>query len=143
MCFGCPETARSGAGKMAPDTPGRLRSAYGPAQMPRPPLLIKRDQRLSIKLTRAEHALVQTRAEAAELRLAIYARMVLIGEPVRHEITLRPTGSDRLAYQQWVRAGSNLNQIARRLNGLGHVSGPEIEAALEEIRALIAEARRE
>ena len=111
--------------------------------MPRPPLIIKRDHRLVVKLTQPEHALVQTRADASGLRLAIYARVVLLGDEIRGEAVPPPSRTDRLVYQQWVRAGSNLNQIARQLNGFGHVAAPELEAALADIRILIAEARRE
>lgn len=69
--------------------------------------------------------------------------MVLLGEAARQEIVLSPSRTDRLAFQQWVRAGSNLNQIARKLHALGHAAAPDVQAALEDIRALIAEARRE
>ena len=79
--------------------------------MARPPLLIKRDQRLVIKLTPAEYALLQTRAEAVGLRLV---------------------------YSEWHRVGSNLNQVARQLNAFGSVQAPEVEAVLRDIRSLIA-----
>lgn len=101
----------------------------------------KRDQQLNIALRSEELATLQARADAAGLRLVVYARNVLLGEPVRREIAILPSSLDRLAYQQWVRAGSNLNQIARRLNALGSVTASEVEAALHEIRALIARVR--
>lgn len=111
---------------------------------PMPPLNPdqKRDRQLNIALRADELATLQTRADGAGLRLVVYARTVLLGEPARREIVILPSSLDRLAYQQWVRAGSNLNQIARRLNALDHVQAPEVEAALNEIRSLIADARR-
>jgi hypothetical protein len=100
----------------------------------------KRDRQLNVALRADELATLQARADAAGLRLVVYARTVLLGEPVKREIVILPSSLDRLAYQQWVRAGSNLNQIARRLNALGNVAAPEVEAALREVRALIAKA---
>ncbi len=87
-------------------------------------------------------ATLQTRADATGVRLVVYARSILLGEPVRREIIAAPARFDRLTYQQWVRVGSNLNQIARRLNGLEHIAAPEVAGTLEEIRALIAKAQR-
>jgi hypothetical protein len=109
--------------------------------MPRLKQLVTRDHQLNVSLTLAEREVLQRRADAVGLRLAIYARAVLLGEEVRRETVILPSSSDRLVYQQWVRAGSNLNQIARRLNALGDVSASEVDLALRNIRELIARAR--
>lgn len=101
----------------------------------------KRERQLNIALTSDEKATLQARADAVGLRLVVYARSVLLDEPVKREIVILPSSTDRLIYQQWVRAGSNLNQMARRWNALGSVSAPDLEAVLADIRALIAKAR--
>lgn len=108
--------------------------------MARPPLLIKRDQRLVIKLTQAEYALLQTRADAVGARLANYARSVLLQQEVARQAIAAASRYDRLVYSEWHRVGSNLNQVARQLNALGSVQASEIEAVLRDIRSLIARA---
>jgi hypothetical protein len=106
--------------------------------MARPTLLIKRDQRLVIKLTPAEYALLQTRAEAVGLRLVNYARSLLLPQEAARQAIAAVSRYDRLVYSEWHRVGSNLNQVARQLNAFGSVQAPAIEDLLRDIRALIA-----
>jgi len=109
--------------------------------MARPTLLIKRDQRLVIKLTPAEYALLQTRAEAIGLRLVNYARSVLLQQEAAQQAMVAVSRYDRLVYSEWHRVGSNLNQVARQLNAFGSAQAPEVEAVLRDIRDLIARER--
>jgi hypothetical protein len=106
--------------------------------MTRPPLLIKRDQRLVIKLTPAEYALLQTRADTVGSRLANYARSVLLQQETGRQAIAAVSRYDRLVYSEWHRVGSNLNQVTRQLNSFGSVQASEVEAVLRDIRALIA-----
>ena len=106
--------------------------------MARPTLLIKRDQRLVIKLTPAEYKLLQARAEAVGLRLVNYARSVLLPQEAARQAIVAVSRYDRLVYSEWHRVGSNLNQVARQLNSFGSAQAPEVEAVLRDIRALIA-----
>ena len=102
----------------------------------------KRDRQLNIALRGDEFARLQQRADAVGLRLAPFARAILLNEGVTIDSIARASTADRLTYQQWVRVGSNLNQMARQLNRFGNVSASEVEAVLDDIRALIARAGR-
>lgn len=101
-----------------------------------------RDRQLNIALRSDEFARLQQRADAVGLRLAPFARAILLNEGIAIETIAVASTFDRLTYQQWVRIGSNLNQIARQLNRFGNVSAAEVEAVLGEIRDLVARARR-
>jgi Bacterial mobilisation protein (MobC) len=100
------------------------------------------DQQLNISLSLAEYALLRLRAEALGQRMSSYARAVLLNKTVRIEEGVMISRYDRLVFQSWQRVGNNLNQIARAMNTLQPVPPAEIEAALAEVRRLIAEARR-
>lgn len=102
----------------------------------------KRDRQLNIALRSDELARLQRRADAVGLRLVPFARAILLTEGVTFETIATMSTSDRLIYQQWIRVGSNLNQMARQLNRFGNVSAAEVEVVLRDIRDLIAEARR-
>ncbi len=102
----------------------------------------KRDRQLNIALRGDELARLQQRADAVGQRLVPFARAILLNEGVTVETVAIMSTSDRLTYQQWVRVGSNLNQIARQLNRFGNVSVAEVEGVLHDIRDLIARARR-
>jgi hypothetical protein len=102
----------------------------------------KRDRQLNIALRSDELARLQRRADAVGLRLVPFARAILLNEGVRVETITNMSTCDRLTYQQWVRVGQNLNQMVRQLNRFGSVSAAEVEAVLQDIRDLIAEARR-
>ena len=119
--FRLAETARSGAGAVAPDNPGRMRSAFVNA-MARPKKSEPLDQQLNVSLSLAEYALLRLRADALGQRPSSYARAVLLNETVKVEAGSLTSRYDRLVFQQWQRAGNNLNQIARQLNALEPVS---------------------
>ena len=110
--------------------------------MARPKKTDPLDQQLNLSLTMAEYALLKLRAENLGQRVSSYARAILLHETVKVEAGSLASRYDRLVFQQWQRAGNNLNQIARSLNALEPVSSSEIDAALAEVRFLIAEARK-
>ena len=110
--------------------------------MARPKQSEPRDQQLNVSLTLAEYALLRMRAEALGQRPSSYARAVLLNETIKVESGSFCSRYDKLVFQQWQRAGNNLNQIARSLNALEPPGLSEIEAALAELRRLVAEARQ-
>ncbi len=89
----------------------------------------------------ADHLHRNAQADAAGLRLAAYARSVLLQQEVQRQVIAAASRYDRLVYQQWARVGSNLNQVARQLNSFGSVSAQNVEAVLSDIRALISRDR--
>ncbi len=109
--------------------------------MPRQKQLVTRDHQQKLSFTGAEHEVLQRRADQAGMRLFAYARAVLLNEEVRQAVTVSLSTHDRLVYHQWIRVGSNLNQLARRLNALESVSADEIAAVMRELRELIARTR--
>ena len=89
----------------APKSTGRKRLPEGTA----------RTASVIFRLTEAERAAVQARAEAAGLPLRDYARAVLLNAPLPPARTVAQRQKADLI-TQLVRIGNNLNQIARALN---------------------------
>ncbi len=129
------ETARSGAGEVAPETPGRLRSA-DIRNMARPKSNETRDRQLNVALCARELEAVKMRAQAHGLSPVDYARRILLDESgTRFEIPV--AAIDRLAFEQMKRIGNNLNQIARQMNALRVPSLDELDEVLRELRDLL------
>jgi len=81
----------------------------------RPPSATKRDQQISILLTKLEKLAIQKRAEKAGLNLSDYGRqMVLTGKA---QVRLTPAENEVL--NQVAKLGNNLNQIAHKANADG------------------------
>lgn len=125
---------------MAPDTPGRLRSATNRTSMPRISPQSKRDRQLNIALHESEVEALKTRAEARGMRLVDYARASLLTMRVASVDVVLPSKLERLNLEQLKRIGNNLNQIARQLNGLGQVVPDELAETLNAIRQLLRDA---
>jgi hypothetical protein len=125
---------------MAPDTPGRLRSACNELDMPRPSAQSKRDRQLNIALHHSEVEALQARADARGMRLVDYARANLLTMRAAQVGVVVPSKLERLNLEQLKRIGNNLNQIARQLNGLGQVVPDELSETLTAVRELLRSA---
>lgn len=122
---------------MAPDTPGRLRSAHNTTSMPRPSAPSKRDRQLNIALHRSEVEALQARADARGMRLVDYARASLLTMRAASAAVVLPSKLERLNLEQLKRVGNNLNQIARQLNALGQVVPDELTETLNSVRQIL------
>lgn len=81
----------------------------------RPPSVTKRDQQITVCLTKIEKLALSKRAEKAGLNLSDYGRqMVLTGKA-----QARLTAQENETLNQVARLGSNLNQIAHKANADG------------------------
>ena len=91
----------------------------------RPPSEKKRDQQMTVCLTKLEKLVVQRRAEKAGLNLSDYGRqMILTGKA---QVRLSP--AENAVLNQVAKLGNNLNQIAHK----AHADG---------IRSIVLEAQR-
>ena len=100
----------------------------------RPPSATKRDQQITVLLTRLEKLAIQKRAEKAGLNLSDYGRqMVLTGQA---QARLTPQENETL--NQMAKLGNNLNQIAHKANADG-IRSIAIEAArlLDQLSQLL------
>lgn len=125
---------------MAPDTPGRLRSAHNEPAMPRSPAPLKRSRQLNIALFQSEFDAIQARADALGVPRVDYARATLLSMQVASIGVGLPSKLERLNLEQMKRIGNNLNQIARGLNALGQSQPEELSATLSALRAIIDQA---
>jgi hypothetical protein len=125
---------------MAPDTPGRLRSACNELAMPRSTTQPKRDRQLNIALHDSEFAALQARADARGMRLVDFARASLLTMRAASMGVVLPSKLERLNLEQLKRIGNNLNQIARQLNALGQVVPCELTETLNAVRQLLRSA---
>ena len=125
---------------MAPDTPGRLRSATNRTSMPRISPQSKRDRQLNIALQQSEVEALKSRAEARGMRLVDYARASLLTMRVASVGVALPSKLERLNLEQLKRIGNNLNQIARQLNGLGQLVPGELTETLNAVRQILRDA---
>jgi hypothetical protein len=81
----------------------------------RPPSEQKRDQQITVLLTKLEKLAIKKRAEKAGLNLSDYGRqMVLTGKA---QVRLTPEENEVL--NQVAKLGNNLNQIAHKANADG------------------------
>jgi Bacterial mobilisation protein (MobC) len=103
----------------------------------------QRQQVLGIRLTADEHAALTAASERAGLALAGYARSQLLSAPPLRQARRPPVERAELArlLGELGKVGSNVNQMARALNGGGAAPVPADLAAMQadiaEIRAAI------
>lgn len=113
--------------------------------MPMPRKNDPRDIRFTMRLSGAEAAEFQRRAEAAGCSLTAYARQAILGEFSESASAITTPAPDPAAYalaEQVRRVGVNLNQIAHRFNEQGIAPSPdELHAVLTDIRRYVAEAQ--
>ena len=101
---------------------------------PRLPEHERRDDRLpNLRVTAAERAEVERRAEAAGLSLVEFCRRSIFAKKVRPVMS----ATDAAALAELNRVGVNLNQIARATNA-GRDLPASLEATLREVRAAVA-----
>ena len=125
---------------MAPDTPGRLRSATIVTSMPRPSAPSKRDRQLNIALHQSDVKTLKARADARGMRLVDFARANLLTMRAAQVGVVVPSKLERLNLEQLKRIGNNLNQIARQLNALGQLVPDELTETLNAVRQLLRSA---
>lgn len=106
--------------------------------MARPSKSEKRDQQLNIKFTARELAWLRARAARTGMSLVDYSRAQLLADrPLRVARLPGANQLDPLFIAQLSRIGNNLNQIARRMNGLDIPPPPELPPLLDAIRDII------
>jgi hypothetical protein len=108
----------------------------------RPPKSIKRTIVLSLKCTAEEEELIREKASSASLTVSEYLREAGISTRVIRQKQM-PEG---VLKQQalWANIASNLNQIAKKRNGLDELTGYEravLKAEVEDLKRLKAEFR--
>lgn len=93
-------------------------------------------KRTAVRFTESDWALLEQRAAAEGLQVAVVARQLILaalGQPtpaMKRRLTL---GNDlRSVLNELLRQGVNLNQVARKLNGMG----PQ-EAVLAEVLSVV------
>ena len=90
---------------------------------------------MGVRVTEAEAAELQERAQAARLSMGAYLRRRALGQRVRSAVERR-LGAAEL--RELNRIGVNLNQMARAINS-GAVSAPaETREAVERVSELVA-----
>jgi hypothetical protein len=102
----------------------------------------QRQKALRIRLTDAELATIEAAGERAGLSLAGYARSLLLSAPPVRQARRPPVERAELArlLGELGKIGSNVNQIARVLNGAGDAGQGDltaVQADIAEIRAVI------
>lgn len=94
----------------------------------------RRDDRLpNIRVTSAERAAVEAKAAQAGLPLVEFCRRAILSR----RVTPRQSATDERALVELNRAGVNLNQIARAVNG-GRELPADFPEVLAEVRAAVA-----
>jgi mobilization protein NikA len=99
-----------------------------------------RSEVVTLRLTKAERALVEQRASAAGLTLSAWAARMLSGGRVSVAVTPSPALHPALV-AELKRIGNNVNQIAASLNSGRHVPVRNIALGLQEVlQAIIGDA---
>jgi hypothetical protein len=119
----------------------------GEASSPAPPPLSlrtsgseKRQRRgFSIRLLPDEHAAIERKARASGMSFASFMRACALGDAGPRARRSPPVNAELLAYAVSAlnKAGSNLNQIAHRLNAAQAVGSHECVAALADTRSAV------
>jgi len=90
----------------------------------------RRDDRVEIRLTTAEHVHLEELAGAMGLTIAEFVRRRAVG--YRLPAVLKESPVNAAAATALIRLGVNLNQITRHLHGTGELS-PDLSALLARI----------
>lgn len=100
----------------------------------------KRQQRIAPRVTDEEFAEIDAKANAAGLTVSSYARKILVAD-ARTKSRRRPRADVALLSRtcgELNRIGSNINQIARAVNGGEAWSGGELGTTMTELRGVLA-----
>lgn len=94
----------------------------------------------SMRLSHEERAEIEKRAQAAGLSIGGYCKSVILDKPPPRASRRPSLEKQELAklIGQVSRVGSNLNQIAKRLNLHASIEVPELKAALDDLAQLRA-----
>ena len=86
-----------------------------------------RDKRLSLRLNAEEYSHLKRLAQTSGMKLEPTIRTLIMGE------NLRPRPPDEMAdiNRQMSGIGTNINQIARRMNESGRVYGTDLEQVIQ------------
>jgi hypothetical protein len=97
-----------------------------------------RTTHLTIRLSPDERATINAAAERAGLTAGSYARQTLMGAPTPRQVRRPPIEREQLArfLGHLGHVGSNLNQIARVLNGGGEADMPALDDAIAGVGEL-------
>jgi len=104
--------------------------------MGRPVSSDPREYQLNISFTEAEITDLRLRANAAQMRLVEYGRLLLMRK-TSAPIVPPVAQIDRIAFEQLKRLGNNLNQIARVLNATRNPPPEDLAALLNDIRRVL------
>jgi hypothetical protein len=105
--------------------------------MGRPLVHDLRRYQLNISFTESEMDLLRRRANAVQLRLVDYGRLLLLRKSANLPFAVPVAQIDRLTYEQLKRLGNNLNQIARIVNASRAVPPAGLEELLLDIRQVL------
>ena len=97
-----------------------------------------RTQMILFRVSPREYEEINENREKAGLRLSEYARMMLTGETV----VAAPPADLNILIREIKRVGSNLNQIAHRLNAGEEFAAPT-QAQLQDLMAQLYQMRKE
>ena len=95
----------------------------------------RRTRTVGVRVTEAEAAELQERAQAARLSMGAYLRRRALGQRVRSAVERR-LGAAEL--RELNRIGVNLNQMARALNSGAAPPPAETQEAVERVGELVA-----
>ena len=110
-----------------------------PAQKKKKSETRKKVEFVGVRLTPNEMALCKARAEEAGLTVASYFRDIVLGDEAETQGRKVPSLDQTLISQllgQIGKVGSNLNQIAKRLNEGGSVAAERVTAEISEVARL-------
>ncbi|MGP5383981.1 plasmid mobilization protein [Glutamicibacter arilaitensis] len=98
-----------------------------------------RTKKITIRLLPEELAELEKQAEAARIRLAVFARKKVTDSlPKSPRISPEAESSIRSVYAELGKIGSNLNQIARGINA-ANIAGAQVSG--DEVRQQVTEAK--
>lgn len=84
-------------------------------------------------MTEQEYALLQKKAEEEDITIAAYVRLLISGQTKAYHADL-----DRLIYEI-NKIGTNINQIAWRLNGTGYYDKEQFDTCKKNLQDILAE----
>lgn len=98
----------------------------------------KRGRTLKVRVTEAEAERLKAEAEEAGISVSELVRKRSLGQEVRQKRKPRKVVhvADPELVRQVARIGNNLNQIARRVNGLGRIEADALQALISIDRQL-------
>jgi len=94
---------------------------------------------IGVRVSASEYSRLVQLAEIAGLKIGKYA----ISCALEKKITAPVPAVNRALYSELARCGSNLNQIARKLNSESKLSGSDLIINLNDLNRSLADVRRQ